>query len=236
MELKKAAKVDLQAKKGMFVQIGLFLSLLAIFGLFNISQGKIEIDIPEVEEEELVMDLPPVTREEEPPKERVQKVVAPSITDKIEIVENDLEIEETELFDPETDEFKPNFAGLPVGVPNDGDLLLEDPAPVFKAEVDPTFGGHKNSKDSQNAFRKWVQKNVVYPQIVQESNIAGAVSIRFAIGVDGKITKISVLSSPDKLLSDEVIRVMKAAPAWTPGLQRDKPVPVWATIRVVFAL
>ncbi len=236
MELKKSKKADLQSKKGMFAQIGLIVSLLLITGMFNISQSKIEIEIVEAEEEEVVVELPPVTRPEEPVKQRVQKVVAPSITDKIEIVENEVELEETELFNPETDEFTPNWAGLPTGVPNDGDILIDDSAPVFKAEVDPTFGGEAGGKDSQNAFRKWVQKRVKYPAIVSESNISGAVSLRFVIGKDGKITDITVLSSPDKLLTEEVTRVMLAAPAWTPGLQREKPVPVYATIRVVFVL
>ncbi len=236
MKEKKATKVDLQAKKGIFAKVGLLLSLVAIFGIFNITQGKIDIVIPDVEDSDVIMELPPVIRDEQTPKEKVAKVVAPSIADKIEIVENDLVIEETDLFNPETDELKPNYAGLPVGIPNRGDILILETLPIFKAEVDPTFGGHDNIKDSQNAFRMWVQKNVVYPQIVQDSRITGAVSIRFAIGVDGKITRISVISSPDKMLSDEVIRILETAPTWTPGLQRDKPVPVWATIRVVFAL
>ncbi len=236
MEVKKSAKVDLQAKKGVFAQVGLIASLLLIWGMFNIPQSELELEIVEAEEVEVVQDLPPVTRPEEPVKQKVQKVVAPSITDKIEVVDNEIELEETELFNPETDEHTPNWAGLPTGTPNDGELLLEDEAPVFKAEVSPTFDGKAGGKESQNAFRNWVQKRVKYPTIVQESNITGAVSLRFVIGKDGKVTDIQVLSSPDKLLTEEVKKVLLSSPAWTPGLQRDKAVPVYATIRIVFKL
>ncbi len=236
MELKKSEKVDLQLKKPMFVQIGLIASLLLIYGMFNIPQNEIEIEIPEKAEEEVVVDLPPVTHQEEPVKERVQKVVAPSIADKIEIVENDIVVEESDMFNPETDEHTPNYSELPKGVPQDGDLILDDDTPVFKAEVDPLFLGKKTGPESTAEFNRWVTKRVKYPPIVEESGISGIVTVRFVIGKTGKIEDVEVVNSPDKLLSEEVIRVLKSAPAWSPGLQRDRPVPVRAVVSVKFQI
>lgn len=230
MELKKAESVDLQGKKTIFAQIGVVLSLLIVYGMFSVHTSDIEIDIPLAEEEEVIAELPPVTRPEEPPKPKVQKVVAPSITDKIEVVENEIEVEDTELFNPETDEFTPNFAGLPQGDPNDGELL-DDATPVFKAEVDPKFDG----KDV-NYFSTWVKQRVKYPQVVQDAGISGAVTLRYVIGADGKIRDIQVLSSPDQMLTDEVIRVINSSPAWSPAMQRNRPVPIYSTIRVVYTL
>lgn len=232
MEVKKSERADLQGKKSIFAQVGLIASLLAVWGLFSIHQGNIEIELPPIEEETVLMELAPVTRPEEPAKPRVQKVVAPSLTEKIEVVDNEVEIEETDIFNPEIDEFTPNYAGLPEGIPNDGDLLMEETAPIYKAEVNPSFQGDNSSNYA--AFSKWVHSQVVFPEIVQESGIQGSVVIRFVIQTDGTLGQFEILASPDSMLSDEVIRVFKKSPKWEPGLQRQRPVPVIAVQTIKF--
>lgn len=234
MEAKKSAKADLQGKKFLFTQIGLFISIMAIYGMFTMSASAIELEVVQKEEEPAVIETPPITREDEPDKPRVQKVVAPTISERFEVVDNTVELENTDMFNPESDEDTPNYAGLPTGVPNDGEAFIEEDIPVFKAEVNPNFqnGGPK----SNELFRLWVQKAVKYPQIAMDNNTSGAVNLKFVIGQDGKIRDITVLSSPDSSLSNEVIRVLKASPAWTPGKQREKPVSVIGTIRIVFTL
>lgn len=234
MEVKKSAKADLQGKKFMFSQIGLIVALLALYGAFNMHSSNIELQAVQATEEPAVMEAPPITRpEDETPKPRVQKVVAPTISEKFEVVENTVEIENTDMFNPETDEDTPNYAGLPTGVPVDGDILDED-IPVFKAEINPDFMGA--GAKSNDEFRKWVQKTVKYPQIAADNGVSGAVSLKFVIGQDGKLRDITVINSPDSFLSEEVIRVLKSSPAWTPGKQREKPVSVIGTIRIVFNL
>ncbi len=236
MEVKKSLKANLQAKKGLFAQIGLIISIFFITGMFNISQQDLDIEVIRSVVKDVIIEQPPITVEDDI-KPQITKIVAPSITDKIEVVENTIELEETDIFNPETDEDTPNWSTLPKGIPNDGSILApEDDVPVFKAEIAPTFGGNEGGSASENAFRRWVQQRVAYPLVFQESHITGAVSIKFVIGKDGKISDIKVLSSPDKLLSEEVIKVMKSSPAWTPGQQRDKPVSVHATIRVLFLI
>lgn len=232
MEVKKSEKADLQSKKFIFTQVGLFVSLAILYGLFNMHTSNIEIAIVQKEEEPVVMEAPPITRPEEAPKPRVQKVVAPTISEKFEVVENTVELEDTDLFNPETDEDTPNYAGLPTGTPNDGEAFIEEDVPVFKAEINPDFQG--GGAQSNNKFRIWVQKNVKYPKLAEENGVSGAVNIQFVIGQDGVIRDIKVISSPDRSLSDEVIRVLKSSPKWTPGKQREKPVSVIGTIRIVF--
>lgn len=235
MEIKKSKKADLQGKKFMFTQIGLLVSLIALYGLFNVSASNIEIEVVQKEEEPAVMETPPITRPDEPDKPRVQKVVAPTISEKFEVVENTVELEDTDIFNPESDEDTPNYAGLPTGTPSEGDLfLIEEDVPVYKAEVNPDF--MKAGANSQAKFQEWVKKNVKYPQLAQDNNVTGAVNLKFVIGKDGRVGSIEVLSSPDRSLTEEVMRVMTSSPAWTPGKQREKPVSVIGTIRIVFTL
>lgn len=236
MEIKKSEKADLQGKKLIFTQIGLVLSLLIVWGTFNISQGTITIQEVEKPVEEIISELPPVTRpeEQERPQAKLLKVVAPTISDIIEVVDNSIELENEDIFNPEADEDLKVYTGLPTGTPNDGELILEEDVPVIKAEVNPDFRGA--GAKSQDEYRKWVQATVKYPSLAQENGVVGAVVLKFVIGKDGRVGDITVLSSPDRSLSDEVTRVLKSSPAWTPGKQRDKPVSVYGTIRIVFQI
>lgn len=232
MEVKKSEKAELQGKKFIFSQIGIFVSLLAVYGLFSMHTNNIEIDVVQREAEPAVIETPPIIRPDEAPKPRVQKVVAPTISEKFEVVENTVELEDTDLFNPETDEDTPNYAGLPTGTPNDGDAFIDEDIPIFRSDVMPDFQGA--GAKSNEKFRIWVQKNVRYPKLAEDNGVSGAVNLQFVIGKDGFIRDIKVISSPDRSLSDEVIRVLNSSPKWTPGLQRENPVSVIATLRIVF--
>ncbi len=102
-------------------------------------------------------------------------------------------------------------------------------APFFVVEDMPTFRG-----GDIHTFRKWVRERVAYPDTAKEKGIAGRVVIKFVVGKDGSAGRIEILVSPDRSLSDEVVRVLLSAPKWTPGKQRGVPVPVTFTLPVEF--
>lgn len=86
--------------------------------------------------------------------------------------------------------------------------------------VMPTFQGGDHLK-----FRMWVMQNVKYPKKVMNKGIQGDVVVEFVIDVNGKITDIEVLESPDQMLSDEVVKVLNQANTlsrgWEPGRDED---------------
>ena len=96
------------------------------------------------------------------------------------------------------------------------------------------FDGHKASLDVQpsfqgedlETFRKWVNANLVYPQLAKENGISGRVVTSFVIEKDGSLSNIEIIQSPDKILSAEVMRVLLLAPAWAPGIQEGNAVRV----------
>lgn len=87
-----------------------------------------------------------------------------------------------------------------------------------------------------NAFLRWVNKNVIYPQAAIENNIYGRVTVKFVIRKDGSLTDIEKLGSPDKILSDAAIEVLGRSPEWEPGRQNGLAVDVQLTMPVVFKL
>lgn len=85
-------------------------------------------------------------------------------------------------------------------------------------------------------FRNWVLTQVKYPEEALKNNISGKVFTQFVVNKKGKVEHIKVIKSPNDLLSNEVIRVVKTSPDWTPGKQSGKAVDVSMTIPVIFKL
>lgn len=108
-----------------------------------------------------------------------------------------------------------------------------DDEPFIIAETMPKFQG-----GNLNAFRTWVQKQLVYPAEAMKQGIQGRVVVTFVIETDGSVSDIRLLQSPDQLLSDEARRIIASSPAgaWTPGEQRGQKVRVKYVLPVDFRL
>ena len=102
---------------------------------------------------------------------------------------------------------------------------------VLRAQQMPTFNG-----GDLMTFREWVMRNVRFPQEALEKGIYGRVVASFVIDNEGKLGNITVLASPDALLSKEVERVLALSPAWTPGKENGETVSVKFTLPVDFAV
>lgn len=87
-------------------------------------------------------------------------------------------------------------------------------------------------------FRNWVMQNVRYPEEAMNKGIEGMVLVRFCVDKDGYIKEdmTGIIKSPDRLLSDEVLRVLNSSPQWVPGKQKGKNVIVQFVLPVNFKL
>jgi len=103
----------------------------------------------------------------------------------------------------------------------------------------PIFPGCEDADDKRACFNEKIQKHIGkhfnYPQEAQDANIEGRVSTMFTISSEGTIENIK-MRGPDKLLEDEVERIIKRLPKMSPGKQSGKPVNVPFSIPVVFKL
>lgn len=227
MEIKKSPKADLEGKKTMFFEIGLVLALGVLLCAFNWKvNSKVEEGFVTVAEEPVEEEIIPITQQMMKPPPPPPP--APKLTDLIEIVDEELDIdEELVIEDVESntanrDTYSYDYDGAGY---DEGDYGEED---VFQVVEDmPTFPGDIN---------KWLGKNVKYPVIAQENNIQGRVTVQFVIEKDGSITDVKVLRSVDPSLDKEAVRVVKAMPKWKPGKQRGKPVRVSYTVPINFRL
>ena len=86
-------------------------------------------------------------------------------------------------------------------------------------------------------FLRWIQQNIIYPAEAIEAQASGKVIITFAVDTDGSVVDAKVESSPNKSLSDEVLRLMNKAPKWTPATDENgNNVKTKFTLPVAFAL
>jgi hypothetical protein len=95
------------------------------------------------------------------------------------------------------------------------------PVPFESVENKPIFPG------GNNEFMKYVGKNFRAPEV---EDLSGFVKVTFVIETNGTISEIKVLEDVGHGSADEIKRVLKASPIWTPGDQAGKPV------RVIFTL
>lgn len=73
-------------------------------------------------------------------------------------------------------------------------------------------------------WNKYLSENLRYPPNAQRKGIEGTVIVDFVVNTDGTTTDIEILRSVGGGCDEEVIRIVKGSPKWTPGMQRGTPV------------
>jgi protein TonB len=224
MEIKKSPNADLESHKAIYVLVGLALALSSMLYAFEYTSVAEKIEEFSTESVAVEEEIIPITRQDEikpppPPPPQQQQ-----ISDVLEIVEDDVEIEdEFEVIDVEATE---NQSIQVVEVE-----VEEEEAPIFFiVEQMPEFPG------GELELRKYIAENVNYPAVARENNIQGRVYVRFVVTTNGSVDQVSVARGVDPLLDAEAIRVVKGLPKWTPGKQRGQAVNVWYTVPINFQL
>jgi len=225
MEIKKSDKVNLEKKRGIFLQLGYVIVLGLVLLAFEWGTRPKGLDsLGQVQDMEVEEEIIPITRQQnEPPPPP-----PPQTTEVINIVEDDVEIEdELILEDTEADQ----DTEIDIVEFEEEEEVVEEQEVFFVVENMPEFQGQ-----SSDAFRTYIQQNLNYPVIAQENGISGRVYVQFDIGPDGNVTNAVVVRGVDPSLDKEALRVVRSSPKWKPGSQRGRPVRVRFTFPIVFQL
>lgn len=109
--------------------------------------------------------------------------------------------------------------------------VVEPPdAPFEFVEQMPEFGG------GEQALLEYMAKHINYPALARETGVKGTVVIRALVDNQGKLRDFKIIRDPGGGCGAETIRVLKAMPNWSPGIQNGRNVKVWVTIPVRFEL
>lgn len=226
MDVKKSPKASLEDKKSIYMLMG-FVAVLSLLYI-GLEWTQHEVTIYEdtatavIEEEEIEIIQTAEVLPPPPPPD------VPEVIEILNVVEDDIETAEIEI-DTEDDKDKQVVIQAPVAT--SGVAQEEDTDVVFVVvESMPSFPG------GDAALFKYLNDNIKYPVIAQESGIQGRVVCQFVVNRDGSIVDIEVVRSIDKSLDAEAVRVISKMPRWTPGKQRGKTVRVKYTLPVNFRL
>jgi len=105
-----------------------------------------------------------------------------------------------------------------------------EPEPFVVVEEMPMFPG------GDVALLQYISDHTNYPEVAKENNIQGRVIVRFCVTSKGGVNQVSVLKGVDPELDTEAVRVVNSLPAFKPGKQGGKPVPVWYMVPITFTL
>lgn len=221
---KKSPKADVTKRTGLFLSIGLVISLLLVITAFEwkfYDEGSL-VDLGTVDDNfEDMLEIPP-TQQPPPPPPVIQQPEIVEVPDEEEIeqeIEVNLDVEITEETVIE-------------------DIIFEEAPEEEKVdeiftivEDQPSFQGGGNA-----AFLKWVGKNLSYPAQAQRMGIEGKVYVQFVIEKDGSVSDVKAIKGIGGGADEEAVRVIKSAPKWDPGKQRGRPVRVRMILPISFQL
>lgn len=106
-------------------------------------------------------------------------------------------------------------------------FLLPNPPPVM--ELATPAGGRK-------LFKQYLQENLRYPQQAIVNQVEGKVTIQFSIGTTGQVSDFRVLRGIGFGCDEEVIRLIKDGPKWSPTKKNDVAIRDKVKVRMKFAL
>jgi protein TonB len=230
MEIKKSPKANLEQKKVLFTEIGLIVALCLVLVAFEWKTYNKTITFNThgnqvVTEEEMV----PITQPDLPPPPETPVVKPVVISNVIQIVNDNVKVENP-IVVASNDDSKVSIMDYAVAQ-NEEEEIVEEDIPFAIVEEKPKFMG-----GDENDFTRWVFQHISYPDIAKENRVQGRVMVSFRLTADGRVTDVKVLRGVDPSLDKEAVRVISMSPQWSPGKQRNKPVPVRFLFPVTFKL
>ena len=223
MEAKKTPEADLSKKTGMFLNLGLAISVgLCLFAFEYKSYDDRNLkDLGSVTDEfEELLDIP-ITEQPPPPPPPIEQPVIQEIPDEVEIEEKievnfDVDVQEETVIKEVV------IADAPVVEKADEIFDVVENAPMFPGGME--------------AWNSYLSKNLKYPTQARRMGIEGTVYVVFVVNTDGSVQDVELLRGIGGGCDEEALRVVKGAPKWSPGKQRGRPVRVRMRLPIKFKL
>lgn len=124
----------------------------------------------------------------------------------------------------------------------DHELILdtaESEDQILRASSGEVFDVVENPPMPAGGFEGWntyLSQNLTYPAQARREGIEGTVYVSFIVEVDGSIQGVEILRGIGGGCDEEALRVVRNAPDWEPGTQRDRKVNVKMRVPIRFKL
>ena len=211
----KAPEADLKAQSKKVFRICIAISIV-LHGMIAVIWPTFEIQAAKQRQDQIVIemeDLPETRQIERPPPP--PRPAVPIETESAD-VPDDVTIETTDL----------DFDEIPVDLPpppppgaTSGAVEEEEIVEFFSVEQKPKLKKKVSPK---------------YPEVARKAGLEGKVFVKFAVGRDGRVTRVMVLRGQEIFREAAVAAVQQFQ--FSPAIQNDKPVSVWMTMPISFKL
>ena len=232
MEVKKTEKANLENKKGIFVQIGLIVSLaILIFAFENRTYDSHEDSTPfQREAVKEVEDIVMTTQEDIPMPPPPPQQISRSESKEFQIVDDNKVI--SQEFNVLSFEQNSNvFSSIgKIDVQTQEEVLLEEEVIYTVVEKEASYPG------GETKLIEYLSKSLKYPQLAKETGTKGKVVLTFIVEKDGSITDIKLIRDIGAGCGEEAKRVVSLMPKWIPAQQKGKPVRQQFFLPVTFQL
>jgi TonB family protein len=85
-------------------------------------------------------------------------------------------------------------------------------------------------------WKKFIASNLRYPKEARKQRAQGAVTVEFVVSKEGKITDAKVIQSPNALLNDEALRLIRSSPNWLPAEENGSKIDFTQRQSILFKL
>lgn len=220
---KKHFAVDLNKYKPLLSRVGLAISLLVVWMMFEVPQFEkqelVDLGTVEAEPEEMI-EIPP-TQHQPPPPPKIKQPEIVEIPEDEEIEEEidvdlDMEFDEEEVVEEIVEEEV------------EEEEVVEQVFDIVEETAAPPGG--------MAAFYKGVGDKMKYPSKARRMGVEGRVYVQFVVDKDGSITEVKAIRGIGAGCDEEAVRVVSSMPKWSPGKQRGRPVKQRIVLPINFKL
>lgn len=236
MQIKKNPKANLENYSKMFIQLGLVLALLVVYlaiqkKTYDRQIGSLADVSVNMQDEEANIEIQKI----KPPE---IKTPPPPTPDKIEVVDDKKDVEETVIEATDVNENDAVDVQDIQDVSDEEDVVEDVPFAII--EDVPVYPGCKGNKKKlraclQSKISKLINRKF-NADLASDLGLSPGVKrifVMFKIDKTGKVVDIRA-RAPHKRLQAEAIRVIKLIPRMIPGKQRGKAVGVKYSLPIAF--
>lgn len=239
MQVKKNPRARLENYSKVFIELGLVLALFIVYQVLEIKTYDREFkDMGNVTMIGDMNDDTPIIQKKEI---EIPKNTPPPLPEKITVVENDLDVEETVVEATETDETEAVqvIETDNIDEADEEEDIVED-IPFLVIENAPVYPGCTGNKQQlKDCFtmniRKFFTKHFD-ASLAQELGLSEGkkrIFVLFRVDRTGIVTDVKA-RAPHPRLQKEVIDVISELPKMKPGSQRGRPVGVQYSLPILF--
>jgi protein TonB len=173
---------------------------------------------------------PPPPKPIEPPKVEIAKFTPPKIVKDEEVKEDEKppeieKIEEAKIGTINQEGTKDEgLVAPPVESKGTGEVVAPK---VVEEDYDKVFTKVENPAEfpgGADAWRRYLERNLNYPESAQENGTQGVVKVQFVVDKEGNISEVQSLNDPGDGLAEEAVRIIKKGPKWKPAEQNGRKV------------